>query len=231
MPRSGTSLTEQILASHPQVHGAGEVRFWDRTLPTLAQQHSPGTAAALAQLAAAYLARIGGGAGAALRITDKMPANFLYAGVIHAALPRARFIHLMRDPLDTCVSVYFQNFLNVSPYANDLEDLAHYYRQYRRIMAHWRGLLPATALLEVPYESLVAEPEPWTRRMLEFLGLPWDARCLEFHQTDRVVITASKWQVRQKISAASVGRWRHYEKHLGPLLQLAELAPACQVQR
>ena len=221
MPRSGTSLTEQILASHPNVHGAGEVRFWDRTLPALAQREGGATDAALAQLAQGYLARVGSSAGGAQRVIDKMPANFLYAGVIHAALPRARFIHLRRDPLDTCVSVYFQNFLNVSPYANDLEDLTHYYREYLRIMEHWRRVLPSATLLEVPYEGLVAEPEIWTRRMLEFLGLPWDERCLQFHQTERVVITASKWQVRQKISAGSIGRWRHYAQHLGPLLELA----------
>ncbi len=154
-----------------------------------------------------------------------MPANFLYAGLIHAALPRARIIHMQRHPLDTCLSVYFQNFFNVSPYANDLESLAHYYGEYLRIMAHWRGLLPAATLLEVPYEALVADTEDWTRRMLDFIGLPFDARCLEFHQTERVIITASKWQVRQKINTASAGRWRQlYEKYVAPLQHLAHLA-------
>ena len=221
MPRSGTSLTEQILASHPAVYGAGEVRFWDRAFAQL----GPADASALARLAGEYLAKVGGQAGESLRVTDKMPANFLYAGLIHAALPRARIIHMQRHPLDTCLSVYFQNFFNVSPYANDLDSLAHYYGEYLRIMAHWRGVLPAATLLEVPYEALVADTEGWTRRMLEFIELPFDARCLEFHQTERVIITASKWQVRQKISGASAGRWRNYEKYVAPLQHLVSLVP------
>jgi tetratricopeptide (TPR) repeat protein len=222
MPRSGTSLTEQILASHPAVFGAGEVRFWDGAFATLEQASRRGDnlGGCLGDLAEEYLQRVSGRAGAALRITDKMPANFLYAGLIHAVFPRARMIHMGRHPLDTCLSVYFQNFFNVSPYANDLGNLAHYYGEYRRIMAHWRSVLPELALLEVPYEGLVQDAQGWTRRMLEFIGLPWDPKCLQFHQTDRVVITASKWQVRQKITAASVGRWRNYEKYLGPLRQL-----------
>jgi hypothetical protein len=150
-----------------------------------------------------------------------MPANFLYAGLIHAALPRARIIHMQRHPLDTCLSIYFQNFFNVSPYANDLDNIAHYYREYLRVMAHWRRTLPASALLEVPYEGLVADAESWTRRMLDFIELPWDPKCLDFHHTDRVVITASRWQVRQQINASSVGRWRNYEKYLAPLRHLA----------
>ena len=149
-----------------------------------------------------------------------MPANFLYAGLIHAIFPRARFIHMQRHPLDTCLSIYFQEFFNVSPYANDLNHLAHYYGQYQRLMAHWRQRgLP---LLEVPYEGLVAEPELWTRRMLEFIELPWDPQCLQFQDNPRAVITASRWQVRQKINSRSVARWRNYAQHLGPLLSLTE---------
>ena len=226
MPRSGTSLVEQILASHPQTFGAGEVSFWEQAFSTLAPSgDEAGTtergAAVLASLARDYLARVGAQAGTAARITDKMPANFLYAGLIHAALPHARIIHMQRHPLDTCLSIYFQNFFNVSPFAHDLSNLAHYYGEYQRIMAHWREVLPASALLEVPYEGLVADAEGWTRRMLDFIGLPWDPKCLDFHQTERVVITASKWQVRQQINARSVGRWRHYEKHLAPLQHLS----------
>src|ERR1700752_4998146 len=125
----------------------------------------------------------------------KMPANFLYLGLIHAAFPRARILHMQRHPLDTCVSIYFQNFFNMGPYANDFGNLAHYYREYLRVMAHWRAVLPGSALLEVPYEELLKDQEGWTRRMLDFLGVPWDATCLDFHQTERVVITASRWQV------------------------------------
>ncbi len=227
MPRSGTSLTEQILASHPQVFGAGEVSFWEQAFSALERRaDTPDATQALADMARDYLARVSAQAGAASRVTDKMPANFLYAGLIHAALPRARIIHMQRHPLDTCLSVYFQNFFNVSPYANDLGNLAHYYREYLRVMAHWRGLLPASALLEVPYEELVADAEGWTRRMLDFIGLPWDPKCLDFQHTERVVLTASKWQVRQQINAGSVGRWRNYETFLAPLQHLAELAPA-----
>ncbi len=225
MPRSGTSLAEQILASHPDVFGAGEVRFWDRAFLVLEREAAAGAqlAQALPKVAHDYLAELPPGAAAARRVTDKMPANFLYAGVIHAALPHARFIHMQRHPLDTCLSVYFQHFFNVSPYANDLSGLAHYYTQYRRLSRYWRETLPPGTLLEVPYEGLVADAELWTRRMLEFAGLPWDPRCLEFHATERVVITASRWQVRQKLHQGSTGRWRHYEKHLGPLLPLLDL--------
>jgi tetratricopeptide (TPR) repeat protein len=224
MPRSGTSLAEQILASHPDVYGAGEVTYWNGAYDHFrrAQVEAQPAAALLASMSAEYLARLEAAAGGAARVTDKMPGNFLYAGLIHAALPRARIIHMQRHPFDTCLSIYFQNFYNIGPYANDLDDLAHYYGQYLRITDHWRATLPATSLLEVPYESLVAEPEQWSRRMVDFIGLPWDARCLEFHQTDRVVITASKWQVRQKISTRSAGRWHNYAAFVGPLRQLSE---------
>jgi tetratricopeptide (TPR) repeat protein len=230
MPRSGTSLTEQILASHPDVFGAGEVTFWDAAF--LAYQnaglagdaaHSPARANLISSMAGDYLERLTTASGMALRVVDKMPANFLYAGLIHAAFPRARIIHMKRHPIDTCLSIYFQNFFNMDPYANDLDNLGHYYREYVRITDHWRAVLPATALLEVSYEALIEDQEGCTRRMLDFVGLPWDPKCLDFHQTDRVVITASKWQVRQKIHAASAGRWHHYEKHVEPLRRLLNL--------
>ena len=127
---------------------------------------------------------------------------------------------MQRHPIDTCLSIYFQNFFNVDPYANDMDSLVHYYSEYLRITDHWRAVLPARTLLEVPYEGLIDDQEGWTRRMLDFIGLPWDPKCLNFHQTDRVVITASKWQVRQKITTASAGRWKNYEKFLGPLQSL-----------
>ncbi|MBV8742225.1 MAG: sulfotransferase, partial [Sinobacteraceae bacterium] len=221
MPRSGTSLMEQILASHPAVFGAGEIRFWDRRLAGLpAQSELPQIEHELASAASDYLGLLRAQAPQAGHVTDKMPANFLYAGLIHAALPGARFIHMQRHPLDTCLSVYFQNFFSVSPYARDLQDLAHYYGEYQRSMQHWRRVLPAEVLLEVPYEGLVDDLQGWTRRVLEFLGLPWDARCLAFHETARTVLTASKWQVRQQVNRRSVGRWRNYEQYLGPLRQL-----------
>ncbi len=219
LPRSGTSLAEQILASHRDVFGAGELTFWQAALDTTTKPGSEGqeTTKLLPGMAQAYLERLSTLSSEALRVVDKMPANFLCLGLIHAALPRAKIIHLQRHPLDVCLSIYFQYFSAIHPYANDFEDLAHYYREYARVMAHWRSVLPADRLLEVPYEGLVEDQEGWTRRLVEFVGLPWDANCLEFHKTERVVITTSKWQVRQQIHGASAGRWRHYERHLGAL--------------
>jgi tetratricopeptide (TPR) repeat protein len=224
MPRSGTSLAEQILASHPAVFGAGELTFWHdayRRLERTALEGVP-DGSLLADMACNYLKHLTALGAGFSRVVDKMPANFLYAGLIHAALPNARIIHMRRHPVDTCLSIYFQNFFNMGAYANDLDNLAHYYREYLRLTDHWRATLPATALLEVPYEALIVDQEGWTRRMLDFVGLPWDPKCLDFHATDRVVITASKWQVRQKINAASAGRWRNYEKFVGPLMGLVE---------
>jgi tetratricopeptide (TPR) repeat protein len=224
MPRSGTSLAEQILASHPAVFGAGEVIFWNAAYDAYRDAEIAGKSAAtlIPGMAADYLNRLTAISGGALRVVDKMPANFLYAGLIHAAFPQARIIHMQRHPIDTCLSIYFQNFFNIGPYANDFDNLAHYYRQYLRVTDHWRTVLPATALLEIPYEALIDDQEGWSRRMLEFVGLTWDPKCLDFHRTDRVVITASKWQVRQKISRSSAGRWRNYEKFLGSLRGLME---------
>ena len=223
MPRSGTSLTEQILASHPSVFGAGELRFWDDAYTAITREVG-GVVARLPGLARDYLARVRAVAGGRARVIDKMPANFLYLGLIHAAFPRARILHMQRHPLDTCVSIYFQNFFNMGPYANDFGNLAHYYEQYLRVMAHWRAVLPAGALLEVPYEELLKDQEGWTRRMLDFLGVPWDAKCLDFHETERVVITASRWQVRQRLNSSSAGRWRNYARHLEPLEYLVGLS-------
>ncbi len=211
MPRSGTTLTEQILASHPAVFGAGELTFWDQAAA------ARGT---VDLVSAGYLAHLTSLSSTALRVVDKMPANFMNLGSIHAAFPNARIIHMRRHPIDTCLSIYFQYFSSTHPYANDLENLAHYYGEYVRITDHWRAMLPPTTLLEVPYESLVEDQEGWSRRMVEFIGLPWDPRCLDFHQTQRAVITTSKWQVRQKIHTASAGRWRNYQPFVGPLLRL-----------
>jgi tetratricopeptide (TPR) repeat protein len=217
MPRSGTTLAEQILASHPQVHGAGEVLFWQFAADTELASRPEQRRDTIAALGRQYLASLAALPAAAIRVVDKLPSNFKNLGLIHAALPAARFIHLERHPLDTCLSIYFQGFSAAHAYATDLRDLAHYYREYRRLMAHWRAALPPHLLLEVRYESLVDDPEHWGRRMLAHLGLSWDPRCLEFHLTDRPVLTASSWQVRQPIGKSSIGRWRHYERHLEPL--------------
>ena len=216
MLRSGTTLAEQILASHPAIHGAGELMFWN----TAAQ--GPFSAGALAALANDYLRRLEDLSAGALRVVDKMPGNYLHLGLIHAVLPNARIIHMQRDPIDTCLSIYFQHFEAFHSYATDLADLAHHVEEYRRLMQHWRSTLPAERFLEVPYEGLVSDQEAWSRKMLEFIGLPWDPICIDFQNTKRTVITASKWQVRQKISNSSVGRWRNYAKFIGPLRHLAD---------
>jgi tetratricopeptide (TPR) repeat protein len=225
MPRSGTTLAEQILASHPAVFGAGELRFWHAASAHYEASGlgRSGNAGVMARLAEDYLRQLAGLSGDALRVVDKMPANTMNLGLIHAALPNARIIHMQRNPIDTCLSVYFQIFSATHTYAHDLDDLAHHYAQYVRVMQHWRTTLPEGAILDVPYEALVEDPEGWSRKMLDFIDLPWDPRCLDFHQTDRVVVTASNWQVRQRISKASAGRWHNYEKFVGPLRHLLTL--------
>jgi tetratricopeptide (TPR) repeat protein len=216
MMRSGTTLAEQILASHRSVHGAGELVFWNGAAANTADS------GALPGLAADYQRLLQTLSADALRVVDKMPGNFLHLGLIHAALPRAHVIHMRRNPIDTCLSIYFQHFEAFHSYATDLENLAHYYGEYLRLMQHWRSILPAQAMLDLPYEALVDDPEAWSRKMVEFIGLPWDPQCIDFHHTSRSVITASKWQVRQAISRSSVERWRNYERFVGPLRQLAD---------
>ena len=224
MPRSGTSLVEQILASHPGVFGAGELPFWNAAAAAGGWLTADGVpeAEAIHRLGVDCLASMRSLAANASRVVDKMPENFRHLGLIHAALPQARIIHVYRNPVDTCLSIYFQNFQATVAYATDLENLAHYYRQYQRLMRHWRALVPGHAILEVSYEALVADPPLWSRKLFEFVGLPWDARSIESQAVRRSVVTASKWQVRQKISLTSVARWRNYATHLAPLLPLLE---------
>jgi tetratricopeptide (TPR) repeat protein len=225
MPRSGTTLTEQILASHPQVHGAGELRFWHTATVKFDASRRRGEdgIGAIAEIAREALRHLHSLSPDAARVIDKMPANYLNLGLIHAAFPNARIIHMQRNPLDTALSIYFQVFSNTHSYANDLNTIAQHYAQYQRLMQHWHQVLPKASILDVPYEALVEAPEPWSRKMVQFLDLPWDARCLDFHQTERAVTTASNWQVRQKITRNSAGRWRHYARHLEPLRGLADL--------
>jgi tetratricopeptide (TPR) repeat protein len=229
MPRSGTTLAEQILASHPAVFGAGELTYWSTAVAAEHRFPAPGAAAARAgavDAAAGYLKLLKDLSPDAERVIDKMPANFLRLGLIHEALPKARIIHMRRNPIDTCLSIYFQHFKTAHSYANDLHDLAHYYSDYLRLMEHWKTRLPEGAILEVAYEDLVDDQEMWSRKMLQFIGVPWDPRCIDFHRTERSVMTASKWQVRQKMHRASIERWRNYEEFIGPLLTLAKPAQA-----
>ncbi len=224
MPRSGTSLIEQILASHPAIFGCGELLFWGEQAALLQEAYLDARYGeiALEGLASGALNNLEKRAGPeALRVVDKMPGNFQFLGLIHAVFPNARILHTMRHPIDTCLSIYFQSYREA--YANDLGNLAHYYRQYHRLMEHWRKVLPADVFLDVPYESLVENPESWSRKIIAFLGLEWDARCLDFHKTERKVATASNWQVKQPVYKTSKERWRNYEQFVAPLLPLLNL--------
>jgi Flp pilus assembly protein TadD len=222
MPRSGTSLTEQILASHPAVAGAGELPFWNDAV----RRHEECAHQSLLdeplrkQLADEYLNTLQQHCPDANFVVDKMPRNADYLGVIYSAFPNARIIYMRRDPLDTCLSCYFQHFSTTLNYTFDLSDLRSYYSEHARLISHWRKVLPPGTMLDVPYEKLVADPEQWTRKMLAFLGLEWDERCLKFNETRRPVVTSSYWQVRQRIYGDSVQRWRNYSKFLGPLRKL-----------
>jgi tetratricopeptide (TPR) repeat protein len=213
MPRSGTSLVEQILASHSAVFGAGEQPI----LPELVGQDFPSAAYDLCALGRAYVARLQVLAPDAARIVDKLLGNFLYAGLIHLALPNARIIHVARDPLDTCLSCYSKLFSSTVNYAYDLGELGRYYRAYEALMAHWRSVLPPATLLEISYEALIADLESEARRLIAHCGLDWDPRCLDFHKTQRTVRTASAIQVRRPLYRSAVGRAKAYLPWLGPL--------------
>jgi Flp pilus assembly protein TadD len=223
MPRSGTSLTEQIIASHPAAGGVGELDFWLQA----ARAHQGMNRQVLdlparKKIAEDYLHLIERRCPNALRIVDKTPANSDLVGFIHTVFPNARIIRMRRDPIDTCLSCYFQNFSTGLTFTMDLADLADYYRVHQRLMNHWCSELPSGTILEVPYEELVSDQEAWTRKILDFIGLEWDERCLAFHETKRSVVTASAWQVRQKVYQQSVERWRNYAKFVGPLKGLKE---------
>ncbi len=223
MPRSGTTLVEQILASHPTAHGAGESPLVGQLAGRLPQAGegliealSP---AELVRLGAEYAERLQALAPGAVRIVDKMPGNFLFAGLIRLMLPNARIIHCVRDPLDTCLSCYATRFTTGNPFAYDQRELALHYRGYERLMRHWRAVLPTARFMEVRYEEVVADLEGQTRRLLAFCDLDWDERCLQFHQTRREVRTASSSQVRRPLYSSSVGRGQAFADHLGPLIE------------
>lgn len=227
MPRSGTTLTEQIIASHPQVAGGGERGFWETIERERASKGGLDKAAidSIAQACLADLAGVKVAGKQTSRVTDKMPHNFLRVGLIHAALPNARIIHVRRHPVDNCLSIYFQNFKGEHPYAYDLDSLAYYRREYERLMRHWREVMPPDRYFEFDYEDLVADQEGMSRKLIDFCGLEWDDACLNFHENERAIKTASVWQVRQKMYSSSVERWRHYAAHIGPLMSLLETSP------
>jgi hypothetical protein len=234
MPRSGTTLTEQIISSHPDVHGAGELP----DLMAIAQRDVAGTGAVfpnnipaldlagLGTWGADYVNGLQRRAPTAKRITDKMPVNFLAIGLIHMMLPNAKIIHVDRNPVDTCLSCFMQLFSSRQDQTYDLAELGRYYVDYARLMEHWRNVLPKGAFLDVQYEDIVADQETQARLMIAFCGLDWNDACIDFHKNKRPVRTASVSQVRQPIYKSSVERWRPYEKFLGPLLDaLDDLAP------
>lgn len=224
MPRSGTTLTEQILASHPAVHGCGE-------LPDLAMVARrvlggdgdngkplvlPAQDALLAGSARYVAAATRHAPPDAARLVDKEPLNFLHLGLAALMFPGARVVWCRRDPRDIAISIYGENFALDETLATDLGAIGHYILGQERLMRHWQSVLPLP-ILESSYEDLVAEPEAHARRIVGFTGLPWDPACLEFHRSDRAVQSPSRWQVREPVHSRSVGRWRNYAAHLGPL--------------
>lgn len=227
MPRSGTSLVEQILASHPLVVAGGELHdIWE--IVQAPSQRDPARrpfpqclvgidSNVLKKYADGYLRRLVDLDPTARRATNKNPTDFRYLGLIAAMFPRARVLEVRRDPRDTCLSCYFQNFRDGQEYSFDLHGVGLYYRYYEGLMRHWRTVIP-TQLLSVSYESLVTEPEPVIREKLAFCDLDWDPACIEPHKVSGAVATASRWQVRRPIYRTALCRWKRYEAHLGPLL-------------
>ena len=223
MPRSGTSLTEQILASHSRVAGGGELTEINRIGEWLTEAHHyplPPQPGALKEAADRYLKYVGKIGRGLDRVTDKMPGNYMQLGLITRMFPKARIIHCRRDPMDNCLSCFAQNFsADALVWSTDLTDLGHQYCQYQRITAHWRDALPPGRMLEIDYEDTVADLEGQARRLVEFIGLEWEDACLDFHKTKRAVVTASREQVRNPIYNTSVGRWRRYGDAIAPLVE------------
>ena len=228
MPRSGTTLAEQILASHPQVFGAGELpdiddisRQLERVVPGNLKYPDCMELAAADTLRAArdgYLRKLADLSSGAHRVTDKMPHNFEHLGLIAALFPNARIVHCIRNPLDTCLSIYFNDFNAGHGYATDLGMLGEHYNEYHRMMMHWKNVLPIK-IFDLVYEDIIRDQEQISRQLLAYCGLDWDPACLEFYKNKRTVSTFSYDQVRKPIYTGSVERWRRYEKFLEPLIK------------
>ena len=234
MPRSGTTLVQQIAAGHPLVHGAGELQAVSQIATELGGADLDAAVArwnpdSIKQAANRHLDRLQSLNSNASRIIDKTPGNLHLLGLIALLFPFARVILCRRDPRNTCLSCYFQAFAGGATFSSDLRHCGHYQLENDRLMDHWIRVRPLV-MLEVQYEKVVADLESQSRRLIDFLGLPWDSACLEFHRAKTTVLTPSVWQVRQPIYQRSVGRWRHYERHLGPLLESLNLTarePTC----
>lgn len=219
MPRSGTTLVEQVLSSLPDVLGMGELMAFQTSLSQAGQFPATGpTRSWFKGLGSAYIKALGIIPPHFLRTLDKMPSNFIYAGLIHMALPNAKIIHLHRNPIDTCLSCFSRLFTGDQPFSYDLSELGRYYRRYEQLMAHWRKILPVRAFIDVEYELLVSDFEAQARRIVEFCGLEWNNICFDFHKSKRSVKTASAAQVRQPLYKSSVGRYEHYAPYLEPLV-------------
>lgn len=228
MPRSGSTLVEQIISSHPDVYGAGEVKFLSRGIGALRDRFpllprypdiiEKMNAAQFDILAKNYLKELLNSAGNARRVTDKLLTNYFYVGLIHLLFPNARIINTRRDPIDTCLSAFTKLFKDDMPHSYDLGELGRYYREYAALMDHWGNVLPAGTMATVVYEDVVADTETAARALIDFLGLPWNDACLEFYKSDRPVKTASVAQVRRPIYKSAVERWRKYGPGLQPLV-------------
>ena len=229
MPRSGTTLVEQIVSSHPEVHGAGELTSFGRFEKAIAKQFSTTRPypecvslideALASAFSAKYLDELRSYSHGAKRVTDKMPSNFARIGLIKTLFPKARIIHCQRNALDTCTSNYLHYFATGNEFSFDQGELAHYYLDYERLMAHWDSLF-SSQIYSIRYEELLANQEETSRQLIDYIGLQWDDRCLDFHKNERVVHTFSSMQVRQPIYTHAVNRWKHYEEHLTTLLEI-----------
>jgi len=233
LPRTGTTLVERILASHPAVISAGELNHFSLALiPLVRKAAGSGRTSRLEfvetsarvdfhELGQAYLAATRPLRDSRPHFIDKLPFNFLYAGLIHLALPKARIVNVQRHPMDTCFAVFKQLFRDAYPFSYDLDELGQYYVAYARLMQHWNAVMPGV-IHTIRYEALVADIEGEARRLLEYCGLPWQEQCLRFHENQQASTTASALQVRQPVYASSVGKWRNFERQLEPLRRRLE---------
>jgi tetratricopeptide (TPR) repeat protein len=221
MIRSGTTLLEQIIASHPEVGGAGEQRFWGSEYPRIVDLDAKTfDQDRFAMARDRYLQVLRGLQPDARRITDKMPMNYVCAGLLHLAYPKSPIIHIRRRSIDTALSIYMTDLASPPEFAHNKQNIVNALKEYELVMDHWRHVLPGDRLMEIRYEDLVQDQEVWTRHILEFCGLEWNAACLDFHKNERKVSTPSLWQVRQPIYRDSVDKWRRYEPWLGEFAQL-----------
>ncbi len=224
MMRSGTTLVEQILASHPEVAGGGELPYWGALMARFQDREREISSADVVAGTRGFLDVLSGISTTARRVTDKMPQNFLALGLIHALFPNARVLHCRRDPVDTALSIYFTEFAGQQSFPADRGSIVAYYRDYLNMMAQWRNLVPADRFMEIQYEDMVTDQVTTSRKIIAFCGLEWDDACLSFQDTNRPIQTASAWQARQPIYNTSTQRWRNYEPWLGEFRELLNLS-------